>query len=92
MTRYRFALIISGEVDAPSEDHARQQVLMGLSMSVRLSASPQLETALTLQEQPEPVATPLRDAPVPVAGEPQPPTVEADPPGANGTEAPDGSG
>lgn len=75
--RYKFAIAISGEVDAPSREHAQQQVLMGVSISGRLSMAPNLETAVTLQEQPAPEVTPVRASPVPM--DPNPRLAEPEP-------------
>ena len=40
MTTYKIVLVLTGEVEAPSEVHARQQVLMGVTLSARLLQLP----------------------------------------------------
>lgn len=72
MTCYKFALIVSGTVDAPTEAHARQQVKMGLSLSARLISGPALEIALTTQEVSDAAAEDVRATPVPLGGKAEP--------------------
>lgn len=64
--RYQFAFVVTGQVEAPSEEHARQQVLMGASLSARLAASPALEIAVTIAPVEEQTADAVRRGPVPV--------------------------
>ena len=36
MTVYRYVIAVTGQVEAPSEEHARLQLLMGVSFTGRL--------------------------------------------------------
>ena len=40
MTIYKIVVVVTGEVEATSEVHARQQVLMGVTLSARLLQLP----------------------------------------------------
>jgi hypothetical protein len=37
---YHYVTVITGQVEAPSEEHARMQALMGVSLTGRLLSSP----------------------------------------------------
>jgi hypothetical protein len=37
---YNYVVVITGQIEAPNEEHARVQALMGVSLTGRLLASP----------------------------------------------------
>lgn len=49
MTKYSYVAVITGEAEAPSEENARAQVAMGISISGRLMATP-LQLAIQVTE------------------------------------------
>ncbi len=48
MQQYSYVFVVTGKVEAPSEEHARAQVLMGVSVSGRLVQAPGFSLALEL--------------------------------------------
>lgn len=49
MIKYSYVAVTTGEVEAPSEENARAQVAMGISISGRLMATP-LQLAIQVAE------------------------------------------
>ncbi len=45
---YRYVFVVTGQVEAPNEEHARTQVLMGVSVSGRLVQAPGFTLGLEL--------------------------------------------
>ena len=56
MEQYSYVFVVTGKVEAPSEEHARAQVLMGVSVSGRLVQAPGFTLGLELVE-----AAPLKE-------------------------------
>ncbi len=57
MPTYKYALIITGTVEAPNDVHAKQQILMGVTVSTRLLQTPH-DIVIQLQQGDAPTATP----------------------------------
>ena len=66
MEQYSYVFVVTGKLEAPSEEHARQQILMGLSLSGRLLQS-KFDLALELKlPQPQPEVGPNGQQPRPI--------------------------
>ncbi len=70
MPSYKYALVITGTIDAPHDVNAKQQVLMGVTLSARMLQFP-YDVAIQMQEAPdlEPVVDPLTEEPTPIKPE-----------------------
>ena len=58
MVTYNYALIISGTVEAPNDVHAKQQILMGVTMTTRMLQTPH-DVVIQLQRNETPAASDL---------------------------------
>lgn len=56
MAVFRYVIVVTGQVEAPSEDHAKLQAAMGISVSGRLLTSP-FDIAVEIQPVPDPQPT-----------------------------------
>ncbi len=73
MPNYKYALVITGVIDAPHDMNAKQQVLMGVTLSARMLQFP-YDVAIQMQEEeavPEPVVDPLDEEPTPIKTRPK---------------------
>jgi hypothetical protein len=52
MEQYSYVFVVTGQVEAPNEEHARTQVLMGVSTSARLVQAPGFTLALEVTAAP----------------------------------------
>ena len=58
MPKYTYALVITGQVDAPHDVNAKYQVLMGVTLTARLLQTPH-SIAIQLSQEEEAGTTPL---------------------------------
>ncbi len=66
MEQYSYVFVITGQVEAPNEGHARTQVLMGVSTSARLVQAPGFTLALEVTEAAPPKQSVARNGRPPV--------------------------
>ena len=58
MVTYNYALVITGTVEAPNDVHAKQQVLMGVTITTRMLQTPH-DVVIQLQRNETPAASDL---------------------------------